>query len=72
MAKCKSCGARVIWARTKNGKPTPLNADPVPDGTMYVRDGVARHVDLLTPKDTPWYMPHFATCPQADEWRKPR
>lgn len=31
------CGARIIWAKTENGKWMPLNLDPVPAGTKNAR-----------------------------------
>jgi hypothetical protein len=40
---CRSCGARVLWLESKNGKRAPIN-----------QDGVN----------------HFATCPDANRWRK--
>lgn len=42
-ARCRSCGAVVLWCTTPAGKRAPVN-----------RDGVS----------------HFATCPQASDWRK--
>jgi hypothetical protein len=30
-AACRSCGAEVVWERTKNDKLTPVN----PDGTPH-------------------------------------
>lgn len=70
---CKSCGAPIFWAKTVNGKPMPLDAEPVLDGRIilegqtaivvgsaYVRDGTAR------------YDSHFATCPNARSHRRAR
>jgi hypothetical protein len=28
MANCKSCGAELIWAESRSGKPMPFNAKP--------------------------------------------
>lgn len=35
VARCKSCGARVIWADTPRNARVPLDAVPGPDG-VYV------------------------------------
>lgn len=65
IAYCRGCGAEIIWALTVEGNRMPLNAqfegrfilEPNPDGAP-----------LATVKAT--YISHFATCPQADQFRK--
>lgn len=69
-ARCKSCGARIIWARTAAGKPIPLDAKPVAGGNLVFnpftglvaaeRGAGFRHVS------------HFSTCTKAAEHRKPK
>jgi len=75
---CRSCGARLLWVETVNGRRMPLDWYPdahgqmvstgqtADDGTPVYKvlahgtepaPGLARHTS------------HFATCPQADEWR---
>lgn len=84
MSSCRSCGAEVRWAHTANGRAMPLDAEPVPDGNVVytgrdVRNdrGVARpevRVEAQPPMfddGQPRYVSHFATCPNADQWRKP-
>ena len=49
----------------------PFNAEPDQAGTFALDDTHARYVgppDLFD--RTPRHASHFATCPQADEWRK--
>ena len=72
MATCRSCNASITWATSaRTGKPMPLDFDPSPIGNLVVIKGVARHV---TPEDRELhretYVSHFATCPQAGEWRQ--
>ena len=62
-ARCKSCQAEIIWAKTKNGKPVPLDRSPVMK--RYVRVGTSDLVELRTT-----YQTHFVTCPNAAEHRK--
>lgn len=54
---CRSCGARIVWARTPAGRNMPLNADvPVrrlSDGSCEVSS------DFV----------HWATCRSADQHR---
>jgi hypothetical protein len=56
--KCLACGAKLLWHVGKSGKQNPLNAEPDPNGRIFV-DGVR-------------YTSHFATCPQAGRFRKPK
>ena len=77
MSKCKSCGAEIIWVPTVGGKNMPCDPTPIPyresqEGkhTIVTSDGrvVKAKVDLTS--DTFGYTSHFATCPNADKWRK--
>lgn len=72
MARCRSCGADVIWATSTNGKAMPMDAQPDPKGTFVIVVGKARKA---TAEDDRLHRPrhtcHFATCEQADEWRRP-
>jgi hypothetical protein len=65
-AKCKSCEKPIYWIRTKAGRHMPVDCDveggqkpfvPVPgDGEPQNGIGVS----------------HFATCPNAAQYRRPR
>jgi len=58
--KCGSCGAPIVWFRTKAGKRMPVDAaSTVPTDAEHQLD-LKRHIS------------HFATCPQGNQWRKPR
>jgi hypothetical protein len=69
-AKCRSCGAPIIWAKTKNDKTIPLDATPTADGNLLLVDGVARAPEVTD--DVPFlqYKSHFATCPDAESFRR--
>lgn len=56
--RCRSCGAAIVFLRTRAGKRIPVNADTVAVGDCEFDH--ERHVS------------HFADCEQADRWRKPR
>lgn len=73
---CESCGAPIVWrAHSKTGKLAPIDAAPNPDGNAYLMPGgryglvTAREREAGFLPRTPLYMPHYATCPQADLWR---
>lgn len=63
LTKCKSCGADIFWIKYQ-GKQHPTNAKPKKVFIVENVDG-----------KTKWtfrggYESHFATCPQAKDWRK--
>jgi hypothetical protein len=76
MSSCSSCGARVEWVTTDAGKKMPLDLEPSAAGNVVVRgDGVARTLGPLElamlPTGTVRRVSHFATCPNAEQHRRP-
>lgn len=71
MSACRSCGARVRWVKTVNGKPMPLDPQPSARGNIIVVDGIAKYVPV---DDNATFgtrfVSHFATCPNAKSHRK--
>jgi len=55
---CRACQAAIVFLKTKTGKSIPINAD-----TVRVGD---------TDFDHTRHKSHFADCPQASQFRKPR
>lgn len=79
IAACRSCDAPIVWATSSGGKPMPVDVDPVEDGNVELSLQPGRFVGPVASVLTgPSLFPgvrrkaHFATCPSADEWRKPR
>jgi hypothetical protein len=83
MSCCRSCGSEVLWVRTTNGTRMPLDPLPVDAGNVAMvgtaaADGsplvevVDPHAPQLPLVDAlaPRYVSHFATCPDADRWRR--
>jgi hypothetical protein len=70
LGTCRSCGASIEWATVaESGRAMPFNRPLVLEPNLALEDGeppVIARVDLT--KTTP----HFATCPQAAEWRRRR
>jgi hypothetical protein len=56
ITRCKSCRAKIIWFKTAAGKNMPIDADTVEADDEEI--DLDRHVS------------HFATCPDADKFRK--
>ena len=79
MARCRSCDAKIRWARTSSGKAMPLDPEPTPEGNIQLcivggeeiaavlgaGDRAAAQLEQI-----PLYVSHFATCPNAAEHRK--
>ena len=74
-ATCSSCGAPVRWVETPKGRRMTRDFEPCADGSVVVRHGVGFVVSRLSsvqPRaNEPRYLPHWATCPHAVNWRKP-
>lgn len=58
---CRSCGTRITWVKTKNGKNMPVDYDKDFDdvGGCEVQEF-----------DSDRMVSHFATCPNANEHRR--
>lgn len=55
---CRACQAPIAFLKTRTGKSIPINADTVrPDDTDF---------------DHTRHKSHFADCPQAAQFRKPK
>lgn len=85
--RCRSCRAPVVWATSAaSGKPKriPLDPDPNPRRGNIVLEpdllgqGPVAHVLTsaaaaeASVRGETLYLSHFATCPDAEEWRKGR
>lgn len=76
IATCRSCKARIVWAITARGKRMPFDMAPTRDGNMVLeRSGLAESLLRARPVElmdlgVERYMPHHATCPDADRWRR--
>jgi hypothetical protein len=72
MAKCRSCAATIIWARTERGNNMPLDADPSPDGNLTFNEPGVVHVwpaGSNPPFGLSRFTSHFATCVNAKKHR---
>jgi len=78
-SRCRSCHAPVRWVYVApKMNRAPIDPEPAENGNMWVdhwqagtpvmnvaanRAAIPRNVPLA-------YLSHFATCPQAKDWRK--
>lgn len=56
VAHCRSCNAEIVWLKTSKDKPMPVDKATVKEGDTHYDS--TRHVS------------HFATCKDANKWRK--
>lgn len=84
--KCRACGAEIMFIETALYKKTPVNAEPVwvrtdtlkkdtfllPSGETIQGERVPENFDDEKAALKLAYVSHFATCPEADKFRKPR
>lgn len=72
-----TCSARVIWANT-GAAMMAVDPAPAPGGNVVLfakAIGAPRALvtdDRTTHPSMPRYMPHWATCPDAEEFRRSR
>lgn len=81
---CKSCGASIVWIKTQKGKNMPCDADAVDyqenykgKSTIVTEDGRVLKASIITSTgggltpiiDGKGYIPHWATCPYANNHR---
>jgi hypothetical protein len=79
IARCRSCDAKIVWAKSKYGRLMPLDAVPVGEGVRFFIDepflpgppSASEPVPIQN-EGVPGYRSHFATCPNANEHRKPK
>lgn len=73
MARCRTCQQEIVWAKTAAGKSIPMDppqetrwvaTDPPPEVGIETEDMYVKQVAVM--------VTHFATCPQADQHRKPK
>lgn len=80
--QCRGCGRRVVWIKTKAGKNMPCDPtivdykeDPAGKEKIVTQKGdVVTGITGVNPgeADGMGYISHFATCPQAKNYRRSR
>lgn len=74
MSKCRSCGERVVWAETVNGRRMPVDAEPSPMGnvTLEPRHNGPPIAHVASEPVAGGRLSHFASCKNADSFRRKR
>jgi len=61
---CPNCRQPVRWLLTTFGERMPVDADPVPGGTIAI-DEAGRAVKVAGSPDRRAYVPHYLTCARS-------
>ena len=79
---CRACGAEIGFIKTVAGKTMPVNPEEVAyeqkaGGSLKIVTPNGEVLSAERPADPQkatgiGYISHFATCPEADKFRKPR
>ena len=82
MTVCRGCGAPIRFIGTAGGKSIPVDPDAVlywqrakAKGKVVTPNGELISCDFEGDPNTPTgtgYVPHWATCPKADQFRRGR
>lgn len=72
MPQCKGCNAEIEWFETIRGKKAPVDATP--EKRYVVRERLNQKAEVIghVVELVNTYMPHHATCPKVEEFRKPK
>jgi len=67
VARCKGCGAEILWARNENGKKIPLDAK-APVYVLTIREDMGIEARCQRAEKGRAFVSHFSTCPKANEF----
>lgn len=77
MSVCRSCDAPIEWVKLKSGKNHPVDPDYITwmeakEGDKLVTDSgeILTVNNMQNLHNVKGRMSHFATCPDAGDWRK--
>lgn len=76
MSRCRGCGAEIEWVRMKSGKTMPVDLEPVfvaeGGNQVFVTDEGETITGSAAAENTGevGFIPHWATCPAAGQFRK--
>jgi len=75
MSTCRLCGEPIEWVRTARGRAMPVDADSFGlhqlchGMTVVTETGTVLRGGRQTRVTVQGYIPHWATCPYADQFR---
>jgi len=70
IVRCRTCGAEIFWATTRDGKRIPIDAVPVSNGNVLIESVNGMCTATVVGAGGGEYVSHFMTCPHAAWHRK--
>ena len=80
MAKCKGCGAEIIWIKSAGGKSIPCDPEQVvywekakAKGKVVTPNGEVLSCEFSGERDQATgigYVSHWSTCPKAEQFKR--
>lgn len=78
MSKCSACNAEIRWIKMLSGRKMPVDYTPVfykavpsATGKIITPGGATLSAEIVRDyKASVGYVPHWATCPGADKFRR--
>jgi hypothetical protein len=76
---CRACNAPIVFALSRNGKPSPITLEPSDGGNVLLfRVGDETRYAVATPEVKEWAqaqgvplrLNHFADCPDAARFKR--
>lgn len=78
MTQCRGCGAEIKFVKSLKGKWMPVDPEPATEkdadqgDTLVREDGKVITVGRDSDEGLKCYVPHWITCPNADEFKRRR
>ncbi|KXT55954.1 hypothetical protein Y710_16580 [Gordonia sp. QH-12] len=78
ITRCRGCRRPIFFAITPDDRRIPIDEKPTSDGNLYLAGVSSPTAIVVRPGQAagmreagiPTYRAHFATCPNADDFRK--
>ena len=73
MPKCRGCGADIVFIKSQTGKNMPCDAGLKRGGELKAGSFLINEHGKFLKSPRPFdqgYTPHWATCPNADDFRR--
>lgn len=69
---CRGCGKEIVWAETNHGKKIPLDPKALVFSVLPQGSGLIAVKPSGGPIGERFMVSHWATCPNANDFHKPK
>jgi len=71
-AKCRSCGASILFVRSMLSRKWMILDETIALATRIEADPSLTYQDVLRDLGKEQVVSHFATCTEPERWRRPK